>query len=104
MEAGDALPTTPSLTPNPCSGVNTTRADLCELLAVKLLAAYSGAPASLDLLHVITASFNPFFGATADMFSADENVDQAEVEAMIEWGESERSNALELAIFTKAKR
>lgn len=54
-------------------GVQTARADLCELLATKLLSAYS----SSELLAVLTTNFNPFNAVTLDMFADHENVSVA---------------------------
>lgn len=51
-------------------GVQTARADLCELLATKLLSAYS----STILLDVLTTNFNPFNAVTLDMFADHEGV------------------------------
>lgn len=100
-----ASPSYPSLTqPRPKSAVNVSRADLCELLAIKLLSAYGTAPGSLELLHVLTTTFNPFAGASCDMFTPDEGVDEEELARLIEWGKDEATNALELGIFSKAKR
>ncbi|BGP38496.1 hypothetical protein JCM10450v2_002444 [Rhodotorula kratochvilovae] len=86
------------------AAVNTSRADLCELLAVKILSAYGVAPGSLELLHVLTMAFNPFAGATADMFAPDEGVDETELRRLDEFGKDEGTNALELAISSGAKR
>ncbi|ORY79327.1 hypothetical protein BCR35DRAFT_321483 [Leucosporidium creatinivorum] len=86
------------------AGVNTSRADLCELLAIKLLSAYGSAPQSLELLHVLTLCLNPFAGATTDSFTEDESVDEAELARLLDWGQQESSNALELGVFSKAKR
>lgn len=77
---------------------------MCELLAIKLLSAYGSAPQSLDLLHILTLCLNPFAGATTDSFSEDEGVDEHELARLLAWGEEESSNALELGIFSKAKR
>lgn len=85
-------------------GVNTTRADLCELLALKLLSAFGTSSGNLELLHVLTASFNPFMGATEEMFVEDEGLVGDELEEIKEWGKASAANALELAIFSKAKR
>ncbi|GAA5998265.1 uncharacterized protein JCM10292_001085 [Rhodotorula paludigena] len=86
------------------AAVNTSRADLCELLAIKALSAYGVAPGSLELLHVLTTAFNPFAGATVDMFPPDEEVDEEELQRLEEFGKGEATNALELAIVSKAKR
>lgn len=84
--------------------VNTSRADLCELLAIKALSAYGVAPKSYELLHVLTTAFNPFAGATLDMFDPDEDVDPETLQEMDEFGRHQSSNALELAVLSKAKR
>ncbi|GAA5911768.1 hypothetical protein JCM6882_003347 [Rhodosporidiobolus microsporus] len=86
------------------AAVNSSRADLCELLAIKLLSAYGTAPGSFELLHVLSTTFNPFAGATVDMFLPEEGVDEEELSRLIEYGEDEATNALELGIFSKAKR
>lgn len=86
------------------SAVNTSRADLCELLAIKLLSAYGTAPNSYELLHVLTTSFSPFAGVSSAMFHPDEEVDAEELRRLEEFGKEESANALELAIFSKAKR
>ncbi|KAM0755022.1 hypothetical protein T439DRAFT_322080 [Meredithblackwellia eburnea MCA 4105] len=85
------------------AGVNTTRADLCELLAIKLLSAYGTAPASLELLHVLTHNFNSFEGVTQDMFP-DDGDGPEDINELLQWGKLQSANALELAIFSKAKR
>jgi hypothetical protein len=86
------------------SSVNTSRADLCELLAIKLLSAYGTAPNSFELLHVLTATFNPFTGATVESFAEEEGVDAEALEELEVFGKDLASNALELGIFSKAKR
>ncbi|KAM0788384.1 hypothetical protein ACM66B_001522 [Microbotryomycetes sp. NB124-2] len=86
------------------AALNTSRADLCELLAIKLLSAYGTAPVSLELLHILTTPFNPMHGATVDCFADEEDVDDAALEKLVDWGKDEQTNALELAIFSKAKR
>ena len=87
------------------AGVNTTRGDLCELLAIKLLSAYGTAPASLELLHVLTHNFNCFEGVRGDMFANDDDpADEVDVNELLAWGKTECENALSLAIYTRAKR
>jgi hypothetical protein len=86
------------------SSVNTSRADLCELLAIKLLSAYGTAPGSFELLHVLTATFNPFTGATVGSFAGEEGVDEETLQGLEVFGKDLASNALELGIFSKAKR
>ncbi|GAA6028025.1 hypothetical protein JCM8097_001836 [Rhodosporidiobolus ruineniae] len=86
------------------AAVNTSRADLCELLATKLLSLFSTPSGSLELLHVLTTPFNAFGGATVDMFPPEEGVDADELERLVEWGKEEEANALELGIFSGAKR
>ncbi|SCV71115.1 BQ2448_2703 [Microbotryum intermedium] len=84
--------------------LNTTRADLCELLAVKMLSVYANQPTSHDLLHVLTATSNPYQGATQSMFEQSEGFDEEELKRLYEWGQRQRENALELGIFSEAKR
>ncbi|GAA6052710.1 hypothetical protein JCM3770_007186 [Rhodotorula araucariae] len=86
------------------AAVNTARADLCELVAIKVLSAYGVAPGSLELLHVLTTAFNPFAGATVDMFASDEGVDDDELRRLFDFGQDEATNALELAVTSGAKR
>ncbi|KAL8286871.1 hypothetical protein RQP46_003877 [Phenoliferia psychrophenolica] len=86
------------------AGVNTTRGDVCELLAIKLLSAYGTAPASLELLHVLTHNFNSFEGVREDMFAEDDPADEVDVQELLGWGREQSENALALAIFTRAKR
>ncbi|GAA5821372.1 hypothetical protein JCM11251_004592 [Rhodosporidiobolus azoricus] len=86
------------------AAVNTSRADLCELLAIKLLSTYGPAPGSVELLHVLSTTFNPFTGATVQMFLPEEGVDEDELKRLVEYGEDEATNALELGIFSQAKR
>lgn len=83
-------------------GVNTTRADLCELISIKLLSAYSPFP-SLSLLHILTTSFNPYHGATLEMFAPEEGMTKGELERL-QGAVEESSSALELAVFSGAKR
>lgn len=73
------------------------------MLAIKLLSAYGNAPQSLELLHVVTTEFSPFCGAKSEFF-ADGEVDGTEMKRLLVWGDEEASNALELAIFSRAKR
>ncbi|KAK4698715.1 hypothetical protein P7C70_g7555, partial [Phenoliferia sp. Uapishka_3] len=108
------------------AGVNTTRGDLCELLAIKLLSgtnqvdlfsvifqiltpfalsiAYGTAPASLELLHVLTHNFNSFEGVEEDMFANEDPMDETDVKQLLSWGKDQSENVLSLAVFTKAKR
>lgn len=86
------------------SNLNTTRADLAELLAIKLLSGYGTAPQSLELLHVLTLPFNAFHGATTASFAEEEGVDDEEIDKLKEWGADAASNALELAVYSRAKR
>ncbi|GAA5934795.1 uncharacterized protein JCM15063_003068 [Sporobolomyces koalae] len=83
------------------SGVNVARADLCEILAIKMLAPAKSS--SSEHLYVLTAPFNPFAGATLDMFSTNE-LTQEMLDEMVADGKEEATNALELAIGSKARR
>ena len=82
--------------------LNTSRADLCELLAIKLLSAYNSE--TNELLHVLTMPFSPFRGASSDMFSEDEAISKQDLEDLQKWSDDECTNALELAIYTQSKR
>ncbi len=62
------------------------------------------APVSLELLHVLTASFNPASGVTAEMFEDYEGVDEGGLDDLVRWGEGQSENALELGVYTMAKR
>lgn len=77
---------------------------MCELLAIKGLSAYGVAPHSYELLHVLTTTFNPFAGATVAMFDPDEDVDEDALSELTDFGRHQSSNALELAVLSKAKR
>lgn len=72
--------------------------------SASLITAYGTAPASLELLHVLTHNFNSFEGASPDMFAADDPADEADVGELLAWGKEQSENALSLAIFTRAKR
>lgn len=62
------------------------------------------APISLELLHILTTSFNPASGVSAEMFEDYEGLDDGGVAELIRWGKSHSSNALELGVYTSAKR
>lgn len=86
------------------SNINASRADLCELLAIKCLSSFGGPSDRDQLLHVLTTAFNPFAGATLDAFHADEAVDQDTLDELHEFGRHESANALEVAVLSQAKR
>ncbi|KAK4058401.1 hypothetical protein OIO90_000559 [Microbotryomycetes sp. JL221] len=86
------------------AALNTSRADLCELLAIKLLSTYGTAPSSLELLHILTTPWNPMSGATVDAFTQEEAMDQTSLNKLVDWAKQDQTNALELAVFSKAKR
>ncbi|GAA6058818.1 hypothetical protein JCM10212_001934 [Sporobolomyces blumeae] len=85
------------------AGVNLARGDLCEILAIKMLSVYGTGPSSAEHLYVLAAPFNPFAGATFDMF-ADASISEDHLAELSEDGREEATNALELAISTKARR
>lgn len=85
------------------SGVNTARADLCEILAIKMLSIYGTSSTSSEHLYVLTAPFNPWAGCTLDMFSTNE-VSQEMLDEMVAEGKEDATNALELAIGSQARR
>lgn len=67
-----------------------------------MLSAFGTAPASLELLHVLTTSFSPLKGAQQEMFAAgtgNENLEDLKL-----WGERQSASALELGVFSGAKR
>lgn len=76
--------------------VNLTRAALCELLAMKLLRTF--ARDGLELITALTFPFSPFQGADDDVM-ANEGLD---IDGPCRPGQC--SSALELAIFSKAKK
>jgi hypothetical protein len=85
------------------SSVSNTRADLCELLSIKLLASY-GTGSSMEVLQVLTTNFDPFQGVSQDIFEEHEGVDGETMEELKEWGRGESKNAFELAVGSQAKR
>ncbi|GAA6005655.1 hypothetical protein JCM11491_003715 [Sporobolomyces phaffii] len=85
------------------AGVNTARADLCELLAIKILSTYGTSSTSSEHLYVLTAPFNPWAGCTVDMFAA-RDVTPAALDALVAEGKDDATNALELAIGSQARR
>ena len=86
------------------SGVNTARADLCEILSIKMLSVYgSHSSTSNEHLYVLTAPFNPFAGATIDMFTTNE-INSETLEEMRRDGKEDATNALELSISSQARR
>jgi hypothetical protein len=52
----------------------------------------------------LTTSFNPASGAKAEMFEEYEGVDEAGLDEFVSWGKGQSSNALELGVYTSAKR
>ncbi|TIB78349.1 hypothetical protein E3Q22_02646 [Wallemia mellicola] len=79
-------------------GVNATRANLCELLALKVLRIYADkASSKIDLAYVLAGPFRLFQGASDEIIQ----------KVLDEEGESalfKASNALEIAIVGNAKR
>lgn len=76
------------------AGVNTTRANLCEILAIKLLSSF--ASNYLQLVAVLTTSWNPLTGANQ---AITDEVRRVLGGSDINYPQS----ALEMAISTKAK-
>jgi hypothetical protein len=68
-----------------------TRADLCELLSIKLARVF--ASTDLELVDVLSRSWNPYAGAPESVAAS---VDMSDVE-------DDMQNALELAITSQAK-
>lgn len=80
--------------------VNNTRANLCELLAMKLLRTF--ARDGLQLITALTFPFSTFQGADEDILSAEGLLDKSTGEPL--FGPAQSSSALELAILSKAKK
>ncbi|KAF9069875.1 hypothetical protein BDP27DRAFT_1324744 [Rhodocollybia butyracea] len=79
------------------AGVNITRANLCELLAMKLLSHF--ASDHMQLVATLTTSWNPLTGATSNFVD--------EVQQNLRCDEADLNNpqsALEMAISTKSTR
>lgn len=76
--------------------VNLTRASLCELLAMKLLRTFSRD--GLELVTALTFPFTPFQGADQDTLQSEGLVHREPPRP------GQCSSALELAIFSKAKK
>ncbi|GAA5909443.1 uncharacterized protein JCM6883_003946 [Sporobolomyces salmoneus] len=85
------------------AGVNIARADLCEILAIKILSSYHGSSSSSEHLYVLVSPFNPWGGCTLDMFSTNE-VTQEMLDEFVKEGKEDATNALELAIGSQARR
>ncbi|KAJ1018147.1 hypothetical protein NDA16_005013 [Ustilago loliicola] len=85
--------------------VNNTRSALCELLAIKLLRTFSND--GLELVTSLTASFHPLAGAThselKELHMSSSHVDISEITSH-GLPAKQRSNTLELAIASSAKR
>ncbi|GAA5962819.1 hypothetical protein JCM3765_001532 [Sporobolomyces pararoseus] len=87
------------------AGVNIARADLCEILAIKILSSYSSlGSSSADHLYVLTAPFNPWAGCTLEMFTTPSEMTFEMLEEFTREGKEDATNALELAIGTQARR
>lgn len=82
------------------AGLNASRAAMCELLATRVLSAYD----DNSLLAIVAAPFNPFSGAEHAMFQEGEIVEPEELAELKRKGEGMASNALELGIYSGAKR
>lgn len=74
------------------STLQRSRADLCEILSIKLIRTF--AASDLELVDVVTRPWNPFQGAPASVTSS---LDMDDVE-------EEMKNTLDLAIASSAKR
>lgn len=80
--------------------VNNTRANLCELLAMKLLRTF--ARDGLQLITALTFPFSTFQGADEEILSSEGLLDKDTGEPL--FGPAQSSSALELAIISKAKK
>ncbi|KAF2086252.1 hypothetical protein K490DRAFT_18055, partial [Saccharata proteae CBS 121410] len=87
-------------------GVNTTRANLCELIASKILRRFdadnSGRPGLLLLANVLVAGFEPFQNAPSEVFHGSRSAfDWAGVQKR--GGYEGKFTALEIAIISESK-
>ncbi|GAA93766.1 hypothetical protein E5Q_00412 [Mixia osmundae IAM 14324] len=80
------------------AGINNARANLCELIAIKLLGQFT--QTRLELVRVLCTPRSPFSGANPGLFN---EVDANEVLELRKWGHKERASALEIAIVCSAK-
>ncbi|KAF2815051.1 uncharacterized protein BDZ99DRAFT_566953 [Mytilinidion resinicola] len=84
--------------------VNVTRANLCELLAMKLLRRYdedvTGRPGLLLLANILVAGFDPFQNAPHEVC---EEVPFARMSLISRGGYEGKSNALEISIISESK-
>lgn len=88
-------------------GINSTRAALCELLAMKLLRTF--ARDGLELVTALTFPFSPFQGASESVLQNEgllENREGIPENSSLEpaFGPGQCNSALELAIMSKAKK
>ncbi|MCO5598634.1 hypothetical protein L7F22_052731 [Adiantum nelumboides] len=80
--------------------VNNTRANLCELLAMKLLRTF--ARDGLQLITALTFPFSTFQGAEEEILSSEGLLNKDTGEPL--FGPAQSSSALELAILSRAKK
>jgi hypothetical protein len=88
---------------NSSSSINLTRADFCELLAIKLLSLNN---ISINkLLLNLTTYYHPFQNLNLNLFNQQTTqINNQIINRLITKGQIERSSALEIAIYSKAKR
>lgn len=58
----------------------------------------------MELLKVLTKTFNPFLGVEEGMFEEGELRDGEELKRLLKWGKEVEGNSLELGVFSGAKR
>lgn len=78
-----------------------TRAAVCELLCIDLSSNYSKPEQTFQLVRLLTISYSPFNGCSPDMFE-DEPTEE-ELAEMLELGDDNPANALEMAVLSEAK-
>jgi hypothetical protein len=87
------------------STIQTARANLCELLAIKLLSSFTHDKDKLVWVALLTTSWSPLAGAPASVRADVRRTLGGESDQDIDGdGLADAQNALEMAIATKAKR
>lgn len=78
-----------------------TRASVCELLCIDLSSNYSKPEQAFQLIRLLTISYSPFNGCTPAMF--EDQPTEEELAEMLELGNDNPANALEMAVLSEAK-
>jgi hypothetical protein len=81
--------------------VNNSRAQLCEVLATKLVSLFE---TRSELPVILTTRFNAFAGVKRQSFDAGQEPLESEIQEMLRDGQEDMSSALEIAIESGAKR